>query len=59
MFLWEYLLCNTEYILVIFDIWSNGFFGPMVFYLFGPLVSTFQQNDFVPIGTREEKTEKN
>ena len=31
-------LCNTEYILVKFDIWSNGFFSPMVFYLFGLLV---------------------
>ena len=27
-------LCNTEYILVIFDIQSSGFFGHLVFYLF-------------------------
>ena len=32
---WKYnTSCNTEYILVIFYIWSYGFLGPMVFYLF-------------------------
>ena len=31
-------LADTEYILVMFDIWSYGFFGHMIFYLFGRLV---------------------
>ena len=34
-----YMHCNTEYILIIFDIQSYSFFGHMVFYLFGRLLN--------------------
>ena len=44
-------LADTEYILVMFDIWSYGFYGHMVFYLFGhsniTLVSLLQSSGFL------------